>query len=169
MKYFAFCALLVMPLTALAADANPDARFYKAAAQGGLAEVQAGQLAEQKSSNPKVKDFAAMMVKDHSAANDELTTLAASKGVTLPSDISVAQKAGNAKLEVLSGGSFDKSYIKSQVQAHKSTVTLLQKEISSGQDDDAKAFARKILPTVRSHLKAINSIAQDSPHSAAAH
>lgn len=162
MKYL--IAVLAIPTLAMAAGANPDAHFYKSAAEGGMAEVEMGRMAEQKSSNPKVKDFAAMMVKDHSAANEELKSLAASKNVTLPSGPGAHADASKVKLEALSGVSFDKSYIAAQVQAHKSTVALLNKEISSGQDDDAKAFARKILPTVESHLKAADELASAEKH-----
>jgi putative membrane protein len=157
MRYLALCALLAIPLVASAADT--DSKFYKAAAEGGMAEVETAKLAQDKGSNPKIKDFAAMMIKDHSAANEELKSLAASKSVTLPSGPSVGQKASKAKLEMLSGETFDKSYIKNQISAHKSTAALLRKEIATGQDAEAKAFARKIQPTVRAHLKAINEIA----------
>jgi putative membrane protein len=145
------------PVTALAD--SPDASFYKHAAQGGIAEVEAGNLAQQKSTNEKVKDFAAMMVKDHTAANNKLKALADSKNVSLPSSSSVGQMATKAKLEVLSGQTFDRSYIKGQIKAHEDTVGLFQKEIASGKDPDAKAFAKEILPTVRAHLKAIRAIA----------
>lgn len=100
-----------------------------------------------------------MMVKDHSAANEKLQSIAAAKGITLPTSASVGQMASKAKLDVLSGSTFDKSYIKGQVRAHEQTVGLFRKEITSGQDPDAKAFAKDTLPTVRSHLKAIKAIA----------
>jgi len=155
-------ALLVLASSlsgwAAAAD-SPDAAFYKNAAEGGIAEVEAGKLAQQKSANREVKNFGAMMVKDHTAANDKLKTLADSKGISLPSSSSVEQLAGKAKLEVLTGDTFDKSYIKGQVSAHQDTIALFKKEIASGQDPDAKAFAKMTLPTVRVHLKAINAIA----------
>jgi putative membrane protein len=155
--------LLASPLSAwaplaVAAD-SPDASFYKNAAEGGIAEVEAGKLAQQKSGNSQVKNFGAMMVKDHSAANEQLKTLAESKNISLPTTSSVGQMADKAKLEVLSGDTFDSSYIKGQIAAHQDTVALFKKEIASGQDPDAKAFAQKTLPTVRSHLKAINAIA----------
>jgi putative membrane protein len=156
----AFVLVEWAPLAALAD--SPDASFYKHAAQGGIAEVEAGNLAQQKSSNQKVKDFGAMMVKDHTAANDKLKALADSKSVSLPSTSSVRQMAAKAKLEVLSGETFDKSYIKGQVKAHQNTIALFRKEIASGQDPDAKAFAKETLPTVRSHLKAINAIASSA-------
>jgi putative membrane protein len=155
-----FLALLILasPLAAVAAT-NPDASFFKHAAEGGLAEVDAGNLAQQKASAQNVKDFAAMMVKDHSAANDKLQAIATAKGITLPTSPSVGQMAGKAKLDVLSGTTFDTSYIKGQVRAHEQTIGLFRKEITAGQDAEAKAFAQETLPTVKSHLKAIKSIA----------
>jgi putative membrane protein len=152
-------AFLVLAVPLIAMADSPDASFYKKAAEGGIAEVEAGNLAQSKGNSQQVKDFGAMMVKDHTAANDKLKALAATKGVTLPSSSSVGQMASKAKLEVLTGDSFDSSYIKGQIQAHQNTVALFRKEIASGQDPDAQAFAKATLPTVRSHLKAINGIA----------
>jgi putative membrane protein len=153
-------AIPVLPAAAFAAS-NPDASFYKHAAEGGIAEVEAGRMAQDKGNSQQVKDFGAMMVKDHSAANDKLQSIAASKNITLPTSSSVGQMAAKAKLDVLSGATFDKSYVKGQVAAHRETIALFRKEISSGQDADAKAFASATLPTVRSHLKAITAIAAD--------
>jgi putative membrane protein len=160
MKGTFFALMLTLPMAALAAS-NPDASFYKHAAEGGISEVDAGHLAQDKGNSQKVKDFGAMMVKDHSAANEKLQTLASSKNVTLPTTASVGQMATKAKLDVLSGDTFDKSYVKGQISAHRDTIALFRKEISSGQDDDAKAFATATLPTVRAHLKAITAIATD--------
>ena len=151
--------LMLIIASAAAFAAAPDASFYKTLAQGGIAEVEAGKLAQQKGADPKVKDFGAMMVKDHSAANEQLKALAAGKAIDLPGSSSTSQIAAKAKLEVLSGGTFDKSYVEEQVKAHRETVELLKKEIATGQDPDAKAFAQKVLPTVESHLHAINQIA----------
>jgi len=151
--------LMLIIASAAAFAAAPDASFYKTLAQGGIAEVEAGKLAQQKGADPKVKDFGAMMVKDHSAANEQLKALAAGKGIDLPGSSSTSQMAAKAKLEVLSGGTFDKSYVEDQVKAHRETVELLKKEIATGQDPDAKAFAQKVLPTVESQLRAINQIA----------
>jgi putative membrane protein len=160
MKGTFFALMLSLPMMALAAS-NPDASFYKNAAEGGIAEVDAGRLAQDKGNSQQVKDFGAMMVKDHSAANEKLQALASSKGISLPTSASVGQMATKAKLDVLSGDTFDKSYIKGQISAHRQTIALFRKEISSGQDADAKAFASATLPTVRAHLKAITAIATD--------
>jgi putative membrane protein len=67
------------------------------------------------------------MVKDHSAANEQLKALAAGKGIDLPGNSSTSQMATKAKLEVMSGDTFDKSYVEGQVKAHRDTVELSQK------------------------------------------
>jgi putative membrane protein len=153
--------LLAMPAFAFAAD-NPDASFFKHAAEGGIAEVEAGTLAQSKGNSQAVKDFGAMMVKDHGAANDKLKSIASAENVSLPSTSSVSQMATKGKLEVLSGDTFDKSYIKGQVKAHRETIALFRKESATGQDAQAKAFATETLPTLKAHLKAINKIAADA-------
>jgi putative membrane protein len=158
MKSSFLALMFALPLAAFAAS-NPDASFYKNAAEGGIFEVEAGHLAQDKGNSQQVKDFGAMMVKDHSAANDKLQGIAASKNITLPTSASVSQIAAKAKLEVLSGDTFDKSYVKNQVKAHRDTIALFNKEISTGQDPEAKAFAKATLPTIQAHLKSIKAIA----------
>jgi putative membrane protein len=141
------------------ADDNPDATFYKKAAEGGMAEVELGKLAQDKSPTASVKEFGAMMVTDHSAANDKLKVIAAKKNIKLPTSPSVGQMATKTKLEVLSGNAFDKSYIKGMVEDHQEDIKEFQTEATSGQDADAKAYAAATLPTLKAHLKKIQTIA----------
>ena len=155
-------ALMVIPMVALAAPKSPDESFYKKAAEGGMAEVELGQLAQSKGTSQAVKDFGAMMVKDHSAANDQLKTLASSKGIDLPGGPSIGQKTTKGKLEVLSGDTFDKSYIKGMVKDHKEDIKEFEHEAKYGQDADAKSFAATTLPTLRAHLDKIESIASSA-------
>jgi putative membrane protein len=158
MKALLVSFAIALPLTAWAAD-NPDAKFYKHAAEGGIAEVELGNMAQKKSENASVKDFGAMMVSDHSAANDKLKSIASSKDVKLPTSPSTGQMATKAKLKVLSGKTFDDSYIKSMIKDHEETIALFKREVAEGQDADAKAFATATLPTLQGHLKKIQSIA----------
>jgi putative membrane protein len=150
---FACCASIAM------ADETPDAAFYKKAAEGGIAEVQLGKLAQDKASTASVKEFGAMMVTDHSAANDKLEAIASRKGIKLPTSPSVVQMATKTKLEVLSGSTFDKSYIKGMVKDHEEDIKEFQTEAASGRDPDAKAYASATLPTLQTHLKKIQAIA----------
>lgn len=150
-----------VPLAAVAKD-NPDESFFQRAAQAGHAEVAAGKVAEEKATNPAVRQFAAMMVKDHAAANDRLGVIAGAKGIALPASPSTEQRAMNEKTRKISTDSFDTEYARSQIKAHEDTVSLLQKEIDSGKDADAKAFAAEMLPTVKAHLEKIRQIAADA-------
>jgi putative membrane protein len=159
MKSALLCMALAFPLAASAADSTPDESFYKKAAEGGLAEVELGKLAQEKSSNASVKEFGGMMVTDHSAANEKLKAIAASKKVKLPTTPSVAQMATKTKLQLLSGNTFDESYIKGMIQDHEEDIKEFQKEASSGQDPEAKAYAAATLPTLQAHLKRIQHIA----------
>jgi putative membrane protein len=153
---------LVSPLAlaplAFGAD-DPDATFYKKAAEGGIFEVDTGNQAAKSSNNQQIKDFGSMLVTDHTAANDKLKSIAASKNISLPTTASVGQMGEKAKLDVLTGDTYDKSFINTQIKAHQQTIALFKKEIATGQDADAKAFATATLPTLRKHLKEAHSIA----------
>ena len=156
-RLLAFCAALTFPLCSIAAD-NPDESFFKDAAEAGLAEVAAGKLAQTKGASQAVKDFGTKMVKDHSAANEKLKTIADAKSVKLPTEPGLTHKAKAELLEHKNGKDFDTAYVDGQIKDHEATVELLQKEITSGKDAEAKAFAKETLPKVQAHLKAITDI-----------
>jgi putative membrane protein len=100
-----------------------------------------------------------MMVKDHTAANDKLKTVAAAKQVALPDSPSLMQQASKKKLDMMSGDSFDKSYVKGMIDDHKADIKEFQTEAANGKDPDVKAFAVATLPTLKMHLQKIQSIA----------
>ncbi|HEX5474419.1 MAG TPA: DUF4142 domain-containing protein [Vicinamibacterales bacterium] len=129
-----------------------DKAFMKEAAIGGMAEVDLGNLAQQKASSQDVKDFGKRMVDDHSKANDELKSLAEQKSVTLPTDLDAKSKATRARLEKLDGAAFDKAYMSDMVSDHVKDVALFRKESKSAHDSDLKAWAAKTLPTLEEHL-----------------
>jgi putative membrane protein len=160
-KLWALVAL-VSPLAlaplAFGAD-DPDAAFYKKATEGGIFEIDNG---NQASNNQQIKDFGSMLAADHTAANDKLKAIAASKNISVPSTASVGQMAHKAKLDVLTGDAYDKSFINTQIKAHEQTIALFKTEAASGQDADAKAFAAAALPTLRKHLKEARSIASQA-------
>jgi len=158
MKQFAAPLVLLLPLATFSAEI-PDAKFYRDAAEGGMAEVAMGKLAQQKAQSPSVKDYGAQMVNDHAAANEKLKALARSKNITLPANPSVAEMETKSKLEALSGQSFDKTYIKGMIQDHEEDLAEFKKEAASGEDPDARAFANATLPTLEAHLKKIQAIA----------
>jgi putative membrane protein len=137
--------------------ANPDSGFARKAAMDGLAEVELGNMAQQKAANEQVKQFGARMVQDHTKANDELKQLASSKGIDLPTALDSKHKKDMDKLGTLSGAKFDKAYMSHMVDDHKKAVSEFKKQAKSGKDADLKAFASKTLPTLEEHLKMAQS------------
>ncbi|MGN7989327.1 DUF4142 domain-containing protein [Pedobacter sp. 22226] len=137
---------------------DADAKFTTQAAVGGMAEVELGKLALEKSSNAQVKEFATMMVKDHGMANAELMAIAKQKNITLPSTVDDEHKKKMDDLSKKTGADFDKAYVSAMVDGHKSTLKLMEDESKDGKDADLKAFATKTAPTVQSHLVMINKI-----------
>lgn len=137
-----------------------DEEFVKKAAQGGMAEVKLGELAEQKAANESVKKFAQRMVQDHTKANDELKDAAQKANVALPTDLDAKDEAKYQSLSQLSGEAFDKAYAKEMVKDHQEDVSEFKKESSSGQKLAIKTFAAQTLPTLQEHLKQARQIEQ---------
>ena len=163
---------------ATTAIAAADAEFIKRAAEGGMKEVEVGKLAQTRASDSTVKAFAERMVKDHGMGNDELMSLAKSKGVALPPVTTTTDatlkpdpsapgtrepsargtSGAGDPFAGLKGAEFDRAYMNQMVGDHEKTVQLFEQEATSGQDPEVKAWAAKKLPTVREHLAQATSI-----------
>jgi putative membrane protein len=130
-----------------------DRKFMEKAAAGGLAEVQFGQMAAQKGTADDVKKFGQRMVDDHGKANDQLTQLARSKGVNLPTQPDHATQREMDKLSKLQGAAFDREYMKHMVSDHKKDVGEFKSESRKAKDGDVKQFASSTLPTLEEHLR----------------
>jgi putative membrane protein len=154
------CVMILAQGTALADTtvSQRDRAFLDKAAQGGELEVKAGKLAAQRGASPAVKSFGQQMVTDHTAANDMLRSLAASKQLPLPPDLTPEQTKLLGKLEGLSGTEFDEAYASMMVSDHKQDISEFQHEASSGQDPDIKSYASQTLPTLRHHLMLANNL-----------
>jgi putative membrane protein len=143
------------PITSTyAADAKmctADKSFFKKASQGGMTEVEAGKLAQEKGQSQDVKDFGARMVKDHTQNDTDLMALAKSKDVMVSDKLDSAHQAMIDKMSKMSDASFDKAYINGQVKGHEKMLTLMKNEESSS-DPDMKDFATKTADVVQMHL-----------------
>lgn len=145
-------------VAAAAPVSKDDSTFVVTAANDGMAEVNAGKMAQQKATNPRVKSFADMMVTDHTKAGDELAALAKTKNITLPSAPNADSQKAADELSKKSGKAFDKAYVNAMVDGHKNAVKLFTDASNNCKDADLKAFATKTLPTLKMHLDSINAI-----------
>jgi putative membrane protein len=135
-----------------------DRDFIMDAAMGGMIEVELGRMATQQGMSEAVKQFGQRMVDDHSKANQELMSLASSKGITLPTTIDEKHRKDITKLQAMSGAEFDRAYSKMMLSDHKKDVSEFEKQSTKGTDPDLKAFASKTLPTLQEHLQMANSL-----------
>jgi len=125
--------------------------FIKAAIEGNNAEIEVGKLAQQNGQSDAVKQYGAMLVKDHSEANTKAQQVARQLNVEPPTGTSLGQKATYAKLKVLSGTSFDKSFASSMVSDHQGDIKDYQEQAKKA--DPAGSFAKATLPTLQKHLQ----------------
>lgn len=135
-----------------------DRLFIQLVAAGGAAEVEAGQAAERKAASSAVKEFGRRMARDHAKANEQLADLARAAKVPLPEKPDPDAQARRAELDTLSGKAFDLAYMRQQIVDHQKTITLLEWEIGSGQDDALQRYATQTLPGVLEHLEMAQGI-----------
>ena len=139
------------------ADENTT-NFLVKAANGGLAEVALGQMAKEKGTSASVKEFADMMVTDHTGANDKVKALAAARNVTLPSAPDADHQKKADDLSKKTGNAFDKDYVDAMVKGHKETVDMFKNASSKVTDAEVKSFIDNTLPTLEHHLQRIQEI-----------
>ncbi len=140
---------------AIAASLSEDDQaFLRKAGESGMLEIKASELAVQKSQHPEVKRFAEMMIKDHTAVDKELKTLAEGKGFQLPIELEGDKRDLMENLRQLEGPSFDEEYAEEiAVDAHEDAVDLFEDAADDADDADIKAFAAKHLPALQNHLE----------------
>ncbi len=137
-----------------------DKKFLMTAAQGGLAEIQLGQLATQKSNNDQVKQFGQQMVTDHTQLNAEMKPIAESMGVQVPTSPSPKDQAEANKLSAMSGDAFDKAYIAYMVKDHQKDIRDFKAESASTQNQTLKAAVDKGLTVIEGHLQMADNLAK---------
>jgi len=128
--------------------------FMIEAANGGMMEVMAGQMAQTNAQSQEVKNFGTMMVNDHNMANEELKALAAARNVALPAMAEGRHREHVNELGKKAGAEFDKAYMNMMVDDHKKNIELFENAVNNATDSAVKAFAAKTLPKLKAHHEA---------------
>ncbi len=144
----------------------PDQKFAADAAKGNQAEIQIGQLAQQKADSPAAKTFGQHLVNDHTAAENQLQQIATKKGLTLDTQPSRAQKSEYDKLNKLSGAAFDKELARYEAKDHKKDISEFEKEANKGSDSDIKGYAQSQISGLQMHLKMAEDLLKGNASSA---
>jgi putative membrane protein len=137
---------------------NADSDFAVKASMGNMAEVVMGKLAVSRGNNPRVKDFGAMMVRDHSQAGDQLRQIAQTKNIPLPGMLNQEEQKHVNDLQKMSGSDFDKMYMDMMLDDHKDDIKEFKKAGSDCKDADLKNFAVTTLPVLEKHLDSAKAI-----------
>src|SRR5436190_11974172 len=121
---------------------NGDKDFVKDLASDGTAEVELGRMALDRAATPEVKQFAQMMVDDHTKANEELQTLASQRNIPVPSAPDDKHNDLRDKLAKKTGGDFDKAYIDAMVDGHNDVLDKLGSRVDKETLDKWKSHSR---------------------------
>ncbi len=136
--------------------------FVEDQLEDGEAEVRLGRLAQDRASNPEVRAFAEMMVRDHTKAGDELKQIASRHNLRMD------EKTGDhgdhndlqERLAKLSGVEFDREYIDAMVDDHEKAINDVEDKTDSN-NQDVKQWATSTLPTLKQHLERAKSIQEN--------
>jgi putative membrane protein len=137
---------------AAVAQDKADSAFLRKAIQGDLAEVQMGNLAQQKATNSGVRSFGDTLTKDHSDNQKKAAALAQSLNVAPPTAPNAEQKKSYDQLSKLSGQKFDQDFVRHMVVDHEKDIAAYKKEAQS-KNPQIAAFAKETLPTLEKHLQ----------------
>lgn len=134
--------------------------FAEAAATGDMYEVEAGKIAEQRSQNASVKDFAAKMVTAHTGTTEKLKAALASTHpeITPPAHVDDRRQGMLDELRGAKDADFDGRYIAQQVDAHKEALIMMKGYAKDGDTASIKELAAKTTPVVQMHLNMAEKI-----------
>lgn len=158
--------LALFAAAALQADERNDPvsaqDFVEEASAKGIAEIEVGRLALEKSTSQEVKTFAQRMIDDHTKANEKLAALASEKKLEVSDDAELINQAKALVLKLRGEASFDKAYMNNQVAAHQQTIALFQRA-SRSDDAEIAAFATETLPKLEHHLQQAQQVNEQIP------
>jgi putative membrane protein len=130
-----------------------DKDFLIEAEKVNIEEQNIGRLVLQKSQNKDVRDYAQMLVDDHTKALNDVVDLMNEKRVRQPKGLPDAEHDALNKLKGLSGAEFDREFIGMMVEGHQKAIAEFRQEQNAAQDPDAKRYATHVLPALEKHLQ----------------
>lgn len=151
-------ATVAAAVWAAAGGGPSDAQIAEIVVTANQVDIDAGKLAKTKAHAKEVRDFAQLMITDHSGVNKSATELVQKLKVTPePSPTSQSLQQGGdqnlANLKKLEGAAFDKAYIDHEVAYHEAVLSALDKTlIPSAQNAELKALLVKVRPAFVAHL-----------------
>ncbi len=132
-----------------------DQNFINFAAQTDMVEANLGQLAQTTAASQQVKEYAQMLVTDHTSDFNQLSSVGRQAGLSVPGAIDAEQnKTLISPLEKLKGATFDRRYIEDMIAGHEKGIAIYKKEAAEAQNPVLKSYADNALPVLEKHLAA---------------
>lgn len=145
------------PLTPTVDQKSVD--FAVTAANAGMKEIELSQWEQNYGTRQDAKDFAAMMITDHTQAADNLKKIAADKHIVLPNLVPDSDRNTIDKLKTKKQGKeIDKAYVDEMVSDHRKAVKLFEDAAKDITDPDLRNFAAQTLPVLQKHQDTIKKI-----------
>jgi putative membrane protein len=153
MKVPFLCSAMLAAMTFFAGSAQavqPD-EFVRDTIRGDSSEIALGQLAQQRASTPEVRDYAGMLVRDHTQSRDQFSRVAWMVHVRPDQRITPDADRQQHKLMELRGREFDQTFLRMMVDDHDTAIREFQQEVSSHNRGEPAAIAARVLPTLQHH------------------
>lgn len=139
--------------------AEADRRLVIESAAGLVYAQEAAKLAEQRTRHPQLLVYAARVARDHAAALQDLRTLAAARGLTVPELPLPDQRTAIDALEALRGDAFDQQFLQQiGVRQHEAALRLCETIASTATDAELRAWAERQRMPLREHLAAARQL-----------
>jgi putative membrane protein len=134
--------------------------FISDVANSSMLELELSKVAEQRASDPQVKQLAQKIVSDHKRMNQDLKSVAQSNNITIPQGLDQDMQKTYERISQLQGKEFDKEYLKEMESHHEDNIKKFEKMASNEQASELSSFASNHLATLRSHQQNAEQLAE---------
>ena len=136
-----------------------DAQIAQIVVTANTIDIGNGKIALKQSKTPSVEEFANLMIKDHTAVNNNAIALVTRLGVK-PEDsetsksLKSASDTEQAKLRGMKGAQFDRAYLENEVAYHRQVLGAINDVlIPNAQNAELKKTLVDVAPAFKAHLE----------------
>lgn len=145
-------------MSAATLGANTVQGYVKNAAESGMYEIQAAEIALQRAKTPAVREFAQMMQTDHTQNSNKLKAVVPVEGVGWPEKLDERRQGMLDNLKAAGDADFENVYMDQQVAAHQEALTLHRGYADGGDNAELEQFAAQSAPIIEQHLQRAQEI-----------
>jgi putative membrane protein len=146
-----------------------DAQILEVIHAANEGEIAQARLAQQRATDPRVQRFAAMMIADHTDADQQVSELASKDGLVM--SVSAASGAiqtsgAQAGDDLLgkTGAAFDAAYVETQINEHQALLDTIDRTLTTNATkDDVRGLLHTVRARVAEHLEHAKRVESQLP------